>query len=120
MFLYGGIQYKHASLYVRVSVLHWGWFYNWNDYSFKILDMKKNVAWYNISSSFWPSVCLSTHWHHCSFSVFQFSQCKETLLNLLDAYSQNLKERVLPYAVEIKVGVTYSGCGQISYIVTCG
>ncbi len=37
------------------------------------------------------------------YNILQFSVCKETLLNLLDGYSKILKERVLPYAVEIKV-----------------
>ncbi len=37
------------------------------------------------------------------YNILQFSLCKETLLNLLDGYSKILKERVLPYAVEIKV-----------------
>ncbi len=41
--------------------------------------------------------------HSCHCLTLQFSVCKETLLNLLDGYSKNLKERVLPYAVEIKV-----------------
>ena len=35
--------------------------------------------------------------------LLQFAGCKEELFRLLDGYIKNLGEKVLPYAVEIKV-----------------
>ena len=41
---------------------------------------------------------------HGGFITYtQFASCKEELLRLLDGYIKNLGDKVLPYAVEIKV-----------------